>query len=100
MRHRFDLVVEVNTLQALEPERRGAAMSAIAELLAPRGHLLVICRHAKDDDPVPAEPPFPLTKSDLETIAGAAGLSSEGPIAPFLDDEEPPVARMRAIFSR
>lgn len=99
-RHRFDLVVEINTIQALEPPRRAETMAAISELLSPRGHLLVICRHSELPADLDQGPPWPLTEHELELIAAEAHLVPEQPIAAFIDDEEPPVARMRALFRR
>ncbi|HMN97510.1 MAG TPA: methyltransferase domain-containing protein [Phycisphaerales bacterium] len=72
--HRFDLVVEVHTLQALPPETRSTTMSALARITAMNAALLVICR-ATD---VPARheegPPWPLTPDELLGLASGAGL--------------------------
>lgn len=99
-RHRFDLVVEVNTIQALEPDRRPETMAAITELCGPHGHVLVVCRHTTDPVNLDDGPPWPLRQADLESIANDAGMESVGPISAFMDDEDPPVARMRAAFTR
>ncbi|MCA9292047.1 MAG: class I SAM-dependent methyltransferase [Phycisphaerales bacterium] len=98
--HRFDLVVEINTIQALGPDRRPEAMAAIAALVGRVGHLLVICRG--DDVPAAPElgPPWPLTPTELLDLAAGVGLSPTGPIADFMDDEDPPVRRLRAAFAR
>ena len=64
-RHRFDLVIEINTVQALEPARRSETVAAIAEFVAPHGALLVICRHAATDDLAAAGPPWPLSENAL-----------------------------------
>lgn len=98
-RHRFDLVVEINTIQSLDPSCHGGAMAAIAELVSAHGHLLVVCRHASSA-PAAGGPPWPMDERELEEIARGAGLTAGGPIAAFLDDEDPPVARMRAVFGR
>ncbi len=99
-RHRFDFVVEINTIQALEPDRRIDTMRAITNLLALHGHLLTICRHAAEPAALDAGPPWPLTQNELEAIASEAGLVADEPTVAFIDDEEPPVARMRALFRR
>jgi SAM-dependent methyltransferase len=99
-RHRFDLVVEINTIQALPPDTRDRMLSAVADLLSPRGHLLVICRHALEPVGLEDGPPWALTESDLEDAAALAGLCLDGGISVFTDDEQPPVARMRAVFRR
>lgn len=98
--HRFDLVVEVNTLQSLPPEQRVGAVTPLASMLARHGHLLVICREA--DEPIDPElgPPWPLTPVELQESAAAAGLTLYEPVSIFKDDENPPVTRMRAMFCR
>jgi pimeloyl-ACP methyl ester carboxylesterase/SAM-dependent methyltransferase len=68
----FDLVVEVYTVQALPDPPRPAAIANVTRLVAPGGTLLVIAV-ARDDGPVPAGPPWPLTRSEVDTFA-ANGL--------------------------
>lgn len=97
-RHRFDLVVEVNTLQSLPIEQRGEAMKCAAELVTRHGHLLVICRGCETPASAGDGPPWPLTKHELLELASAAGLRPEGQIAAFEDDETPPVLRLRGVF--
>ena len=97
-RHRFDLVVEINTVQALEPSHRVDTLRAIAELVSPRGHLLVICRQTEAPVSEESEPPWPLTREELETAARGAGLTAEGAVTSFLDHGDPPVARLRGVF--
>jgi SAM-dependent methyltransferase len=60
----FDLVVEIYTLQVLPPEVRRTAMDRLAELVAPGGTLLVICRGREPDDD-PGAMPWPLTRAEL-----------------------------------
>ncbi|MHC5022466.1 MAG: class I SAM-dependent methyltransferase [Planctomycetota bacterium] len=99
-RRRFDLVVEVNTLQSLAPDLRPGAMNAVSELLSPHGHLLVICRGC--DEPAGPEdgPPWAFTMDELLESGSVAGLTPVEPPASFLDDEEPPIRRIRALFRR
>jgi 2-polyprenyl-3-methyl-5-hydroxy-6-metoxy-1,4-benzoquinol methylase len=99
-RHRFDLVVEINTIQSLPIDRRTDAVRAMRELLSPNGYLLVICRGAVQ--PVREEdgPPWALTEDDLRKAAGIAGLTPAMPLSSFMDDEEPPVLRIRGVFQR
>lgn len=96
-RGRFDLVVEVYTLQLLPAEFRQAAMATLAGFVAPRGELLVICRGRDERDP-PGQMPWPLLRSEVEGFAalGLRQLSFED----FLDEETPPVRRFRALFRR
>ncbi len=99
-RHRFDLVVEINTIQSLTPGSRPDTVRAIAELLSPHGYLLVICRGATEPAGLDGGPPWPLTERELTDAAAGAGLAAPGPITAFLDGEVPPVLRLRALFRR
>ncbi len=98
-RHRFDLVIEIYTIQSLPPEQHEQAMKAIAEILSPHGHMLVIAR-ATESPALGAERPWPLTEEELHHLCGAAGLQVSGDVAVFEDDEDPPVQRMRALLSK
>ncbi len=99
-RHRFDLVVEVNTLQSLRSENRAMAVGSIAGLLSAHGHLLVICRCTTDTPPLDDGPPWPLSETELLETTTLAGLVADGAVCAFDDDETPPVRRMRALFRR
>ena len=99
-RHRFDLVTEVNTLTALTPDLRSRAMGAIADLVSPHGHLLVIGRGAEKPVEVEAGPPWALTEQELLDAAASASLHLDGQVSSFMDDEDPPVHRLRAVFRR
>ena len=96
----FDLVAEIYTVQALYGQARAAAIQALPGLVAPGGTLLVIARATDEEDPVrdPAMMPWPLTRRELEAIAGQT-LSTRS-IEKFLDDEDPPKLRWRAEFTR
>ena len=98
-RRRFDLAVEISTLESLSPDRRPEAMRAIVDLLSPHGHLLVICRGT--DEPLPYEcgPPGAVTPEDLAAAASSAGLT-EVAVADYVDDETPPVRRLRVLYRR
>ncbi len=99
-RHRFDLVVEVNTLHSLSPDLHDGAMSAIADLVAPHGRLLVICRGADECTPAEDGPPWAMSEASLVETAALAGLVPDTDVCAFYDDEDPPVVRMRALFRR
>jgi 2-polyprenyl-3-methyl-5-hydroxy-6-metoxy-1,4-benzoquinol methylase len=96
----FDLVAEIYTVQALYGQARAAAIAALPGLVAPGGTLLVIARATDDQDPVrdPAMMPWPLTRRELDAMAGTV-LTARS-VEKFLDDEDPPKLRWRAEFTR
>ncbi|HEY6295247.1 MAG TPA: class I SAM-dependent methyltransferase [Streptosporangiaceae bacterium] len=96
----FGLVAEIYTVQALYGEARAAAIRVLPGLVAPGGTLLVIARATDDQDPVrdPAMMPWPLTRRELEAMAGNT-LTARS-VEKFLDDEDPPKLRWRAEFTR
>jgi SAM-dependent methyltransferase len=96
----FDLVAEIYTVQALYGSARAAAIRALPALVADGGTLLVIARATNDQDPArdPALMPWPLTRRELEAIAGRT--LTPRTIEQFLDDENPPKLRWRAEFTR
>jgi SAM-dependent methyltransferase len=96
-RRRFDLVVESYTLQVLPPEVRARAIGCVADLVAPGGALLVICRGREAADP-PGALPWPLVRAELGAFA-SAGLREAG-FEDFLDAETPPVRRFRVEYRR
>ncbi|NRG18934.1 class I SAM-dependent methyltransferase [Rhizobiales bacterium] len=65
----FDLVHECHTIQTLNGKARDKAFSAISDLLAPGGILLVLASLRSEDAQVPG-PPWPLTPSELARFAG------------------------------
>ncbi len=102
-RRAFDLVVEIYTIQALPLATRPRAIAAVADLVAPGGGALVVCR-GRDDDAPAVGPPWALSRQDLAAFC-AAGLRE----ASFDDWREPPspvtgepstVRRFTAVFER
>jgi SAM-dependent methyltransferase len=96
----FDLVAEIYTVQALYGTARAAAIEALPGLVAPGGTLLVIARATDEEDPVrdPAMMPWPVTRSELNAMAG--NQLTVRSVEKFLDDEDPPRLRWRAEFGR
>ncbi len=94
---RFDLVMEAYTLQVLPTHLRKRAAEQLISFLSPDGILLVIAR-AKNPHDSGGTMAWPLTREDmslfetddLETIA----------FEEFMDKEEPPVRRFRAVYRR
>jgi 2-polyprenyl-3-methyl-5-hydroxy-6-metoxy-1,4-benzoquinol methylase len=93
----FDFVLEAYTLQVLPAQLRGDAAAAIAATLVPGGSLLVIARAREPDEPEGAMP-WPLTNAELR------GLFEDHldlvTLEDYVDDEDPPVRRIRAMFQR
>jgi SAM-dependent methyltransferase len=96
----FDLVAEIYTVQALYGPARAAAIQTLPGLVTPGGTLLAIARATDDQDPVrdPALMPWPLTRRELQAMAGRT--LTAGPVEQFLDAEDPPKLRWRAQFTR
>lgn len=92
---RFDLVVEVYTLQALPSSLHGRCWQELARCLASDGRLVVVCRSCREDQR-PDGPPWPLTRAQVEA-ACEAGLELVS-LEEILDDQVPPVARILAEF--
>jgi SAM-dependent methyltransferase len=70
LRDAFDLVVEIYTLQALHPSLRDRAIAGVHGLMAPGATALVVQVVRPDDQPVSAEPPWTLTRAEVEAVAG------------------------------
>jgi hypothetical protein len=68
----------------------------MAELVAPGGALVAIARGRDPDDP-PGEMPWPLVPDELRELF--AGLELQR-FEDFVDDENPPVRRLRATFTQ
>lgn len=93
----FDLVLELYTLQVLPPALRPKAIEKIARYVAPGGTLLVICRGREPEDD-PGQMPWPVMKDEL-ALFKQQGLQ-EVSFEDFLDEENPPVWRFRAVYRR
>lgn len=96
-RARFDFVLEIYTVQALPLAVRAPAVAAIAATVAPGGRLLVGCRGRDPDEPAEG-PPWPLSRPELDGFA-ASGLEAVE-VEDFMDAEDPPKRRFRALFRR
>lgn len=97
--HRFDLVTEIYTIQALPAQIRPTAIANIGNFVAPNGNLIVVCRGRNPDEPA-ANLPFPLTQQELTDFeaTGLAQLSFED----FVDrlTEIAPARRFRIVYRR
>lgn len=101
-KHRFDLVVEVNTLPTVPPDRRGELLSGITQLLHPNGVIIVVCPGRDDDSSLNGltGPPYPLCERELRERMHACGLSPMRGIDDFSDDGDPPCRWLRGAFQR
>jgi SAM-dependent methyltransferase len=93
----FDLVLEAYTLQVLPPELRPLAARNAPATVAPGGTLLAISR-GRDPGDDPGAMPWPLTPAELRGLfePWLESVSFED----FVDDEEPPVRRLRQALRR
>ena len=93
-RHRFDLVALVDTLAWLTAGDRAEALAGTAELVHPKGALLVIERgEAGSVGPG-------LAPEELLDLLGACGISPIEGLDDFEDESEPPVRWLRACCRR
>lgn len=102
LRRRFDLVIEVHTIQALHPTLRVRAAEAISALAGPHGIALLIAR-GRDEGQSLADfdaPPFPLTVSEFCGVMEANGMFATRQVDDYEDDGPPVVRRLRAAFRR
>lgn len=93
----FGFVLEINTLQALPAALRSQAMARVADLVAPGGTLLVICRGRDADEPADG-PPWPLVRAELDVFR-ATGLEPQS-FDDTHDTANPPVRRFVAVLAR
>ena len=91
----FDLVLEVHILQAIPESVRLQASPALAPLVRKGGHLVCIGRYQTDDEIVEG-PPWPLSRSFIESVGES--LKLQGLDVRSLPDDEPDVSRFRAVW--
>jgi SAM-dependent methyltransferase len=96
-RHRFDLVVEIITVQALPDPPRRQAIANVSSLVADQGTLFVVA--AVDGETEVAEPPpWPLRRDEIEAFATGGVVPVSVELAPMPGDEA--VRRWRAELTR
>jgi SAM-dependent methyltransferase len=94
-REHFDLVVETYTTQSLPVRLRPTVVLHVGRLVAPGGTLLVLAV-AADADEQSEGPPWPLSRTDIESFA-VEGLK----VVSVEEIRDPPEThRWRAVFSR
>jgi SAM-dependent methyltransferase len=95
-RSSFDFILESYTLQVLPGDVRPVAARNIVEMLVPGGTLLLIAR-GRDRTDDEGTMPWPLTPEEARGLFAALELVC---FEDFVDDEDPPVRRLRAEFRR
>ncbi len=95
--HGFDLVYECNTIQILKGPSRAEAITAISDLVAPEGVVLVSCRSRNAGEGLNAFP-VALTKDEIDGFQ-RTGLFKTHFFA-YDDDQNPPVPHFFAIYKR
>ncbi len=98
MSEAFDLVVEINTLQAVPDALRMRMLAPLAGLLRPGGLLLVVCRMREEDERVEG-PPWALCRSELDLLSADHCLENIR-FELLIDGEDPPSRRYVALFRR
>ena len=93
----FDFVLEVYTIQPLPIEMRPSVIDAVANLVALGGELLVVTR-GREDDEVPDELPWALSRRDLSRFADNGLVEQEFDI--MMGDEEEPIPRFVVKYQR
>jgi SAM-dependent methyltransferase len=93
----FDLVVESITVQSMPLSVRADAIRHVARMVAPGGELLVISGIREEGEQVDG-PPWPLTRTELESFAidGLRATHLEQAVRP----DAPDAKRWRALFRR
>lgn len=101
---RFDLVVEIYTLQALPERVRGDAARAIVGLVAPAGRLFVFTRVRDDAPGTPplceksSGPPWPLGRAELRRLVSP--LVEAEPFVEVPDAADATLIRAHGAFAR
>lgn len=93
----FEFVLEVYTIQPLPLEMRPQTIDAIADFVAPQGNLVVVTR-GREDDEIPPELPWALSRRDLSRFA-ENGLR-QFHFEEMLGDEEEPIKRFVVEYER
>ncbi|HBS28563.1 MAG TPA: SAM-dependent methyltransferase [Phycisphaerales bacterium] len=99
---RFDLVVEVHTIQSVPPACWGRLADGMVSLLSHRGVLVAIARGREEGAAGAGSegPPWPLTKRELTGLMTDRGLAPVRPLDAFTDESANPALRLRGAFKR
>ena len=84
----FDFVLEIYTIQPLPLEMRPKVMDSIAKFVGENGRLVIVTR-GRDDDEVPDEVPWPVSRRDLSRLEESGLLQNGLVVMPPLREDEP-----------
>lgn len=90
----FDLVLEINIVQALPMSWRDGAISAETQFVAPNGSLLIICFQRPQHHIDPPGPPWPLSRVEIEQF------TQHGFTPVLIEEYDQQPRRFRAHFRR
>ena len=96
---RFDLVVEIYTLQSLPPAAWKDAAEGVASLPAAGGVLFTVARGRNADEPQEDHPPYRFTAEQYSAFFLDNGLRTDS-VQLITDREDPPVRRLISVFHR
>lgn len=99
-KRRFDLVVEIYTIQSMPPETRRGSIGAIEALLHPHGALFLLCRASDHPVSIDEGPPWALTADDVRDLATSINYEPVDGIELLVDEENPPRRRLRTVLRR
>jgi SAM-dependent methyltransferase len=94
---RFNLIVEIYTLQAIPAELRHKAIPVIADWVSPGGRLFTFMRGRSETDEATG-PPWPLTEKEIRRFE-KEGLNCAS-FEDYEDTYQPGVRRFRVVFAR
>ena len=101
---KFDLVVEIYTLQALPRTVRGDAARAVVSLLRPGGRLFVFARLRDDGPGAPpfdertGGPPWPLGRAEIPRLL--SGLVPAERLIEVADPADPSIVRAHGVWKK
>jgi len=95
--HGFSLVYECNTIQILKDPERTHAITAISDLVAPEGSVVVSCRSRNAGEGLND---FPVALDQDEIDKFKAGGMTEIHFSAYDDEQDPPVPHFFAVYKR
>ncbi len=95
-----DLVVEIFTIQALHPSLRSRAIDGVRRLLAPNGEALVVQFVRADGEELTPDPPWLLTRAEIEELAGDGVEVAALDVLPPADGSRFGNGRWRVLLTR